>query len=75
MQAALNAHRLVTLTGVGGVGKTRLALECGRVGRGTPTGSGWSIWPRWRTGGGADAVAAPLGIPQRDLRGRERRAR
>ena len=27
MQVALKVHRLVTLAGVGGVGKTRLALE------------------------------------------------
>jgi predicted ATPase len=66
VQAAVKAHRLVTLTGVGGVGKTRLALEvAGRLVDEFPDG----VW-FFELAAVADpsavpeAVAAVLGITQ-----------
>src|SRR3981189_214877 len=64
--AAVRTHRLVTLTGVGGVGKTRLALEvAGRLGDEFPDGV-WVFELAAVTDPGAvpDAVAAGLGITQ-----------
>jgi predicted ATPase len=66
VQAAVKAHRLVTLTGVGGVGKTRLALEvAGRLVDEFPDG----IWVfELATVADptavSDAVASVLGITQ-----------
>jgi predicted ATPase len=66
LQSAVKAHRLVTLTGVGGVGKTRLALEvAGRLVDEFPDGV-WIFELAAVTDPSAvpDAVAAVLGITQ-----------
>ena len=66
LQAAVKAHRLVTLTGVGGVGKTRLALEvAARRADEFPDGV-WFFELAAVTDPAAvpDAVAAVLGITQ-----------
>src|ERR1700729_1676238 len=66
VQAAVKAHRLVTLTGVGGVGKTRLALEvAARLVDEFPDGV-WLFELAAVTDPASvpDAVAAVLGITQ-----------
>ena len=66
VQEALKAHRLVTLTGVGGVGKTRLATEvAARLADEFPDGA-WLFELAAVTDPAAvpDAVAAVLGITQ-----------
>ena len=66
VQEALKAHRLVTLTGVGGVGKTRLAFEvAARLADEFPDGV-WFFELAAVTDPAAvpDAVAAVLGITQ-----------
>src|SRR6516164_2085764 len=66
LQGAVKAHRLMTLTGVGGVGKTRLALEvAGRLVDEFPDGV-WFFELAAVTDPAAipDAVAAVLGITQ-----------
>jgi predicted ATPase/class 3 adenylate cyclase len=67
LSAALKTHRLVTLVGVGGVGKTRLALEvAARSASDYPDGV-WVIElaPVGDPAAVPDAVAAVLGILQR----------
>jgi predicted ATPase len=66
IEAAVKAHRLVTLTGVGGVGKTRLAVEvAGRLADEFPDGV-WFFELAAVTDPAAipSAVAAVLGITQ-----------
>jgi predicted ATPase len=66
LHAAVKAHRLMTLTGVGGVGKTRLALEvAARLADEFPDGV-WFFELAAVTDPAAvpDAVAAVLGITQ-----------
>jgi predicted ATPase len=66
LQGAVKAHRLVTLTGVGGVGKTRLATEvAARLADEFPDGV-WFFELAAVTDPAAvpDAVAAVLGITQ-----------
>jgi predicted ATPase/class 3 adenylate cyclase len=66
VEAAIKAHRLVTLTGVGGVGKTRLAVEvAGQLADEFPDGV-WFFDLAAVTDPAAvpDAVASVLGITQ-----------
>ena len=66
IKTALRAHRLVTLTGVGGVGKTRLALEVAAQLRDEFLDGVWVFELAAVTDPAAvpDAVAAVLGITQ-----------
>ncbi|MGE5695066.1 MAG: ATP-binding protein [Candidatus Sericytochromatia bacterium] len=67
VQTAISAHRLLTLTGVGGVGKTRLAFEsAARIGKQFSDGV-WICELASLDGGAAvsHAVAAALRLQQR----------
>ncbi|MEV5828679.1 BTAD domain-containing putative transcriptional regulator [Spirillospora sp. NPDC052242] len=64
--AALRASRLVTVTGPGGVGKTRLALEAAaRTGDAFPEGVVLVELAGVAPGGVAEAVTAAAGLPER----------
>jgi predicted ATPase/DNA-binding SARP family transcriptional activator len=72
VRARLDASRLVTLTGVGGVGKSRLALEVAHAWRGTHEGGTWLVELAKLTQSGLvmGVVARTLGVlehPQRSF--------
>jgi predicted ATPase len=66
VQAALKAHRLVTLTGVGGVGKTRLAFEVASRAENDYADGVWVIElaPVGDPGAVPEVVGATMGITQ-----------
>lgn len=67
LHALLDAERLVTLTGPGGVGKTRLSLAAAHAAAGSFPGGAWlvelaSVDAAAGVAGVADGVAAALGL-------------
>jgi predicted ATPase len=67
--ALIGAHRLITLTGLGGAGKTRLAVEAARAERGTMPDGVWLMELASVTDPAevAPAVLTALGLPERAL--------
>jgi predicted ATPase len=67
LEAALAAHRMVTVTGPGGVGKTRLALRVAQQAAAARRDGGWFVDLVQVTDPGmvVAAVAATIGIPER----------
>jgi predicted ATPase len=65
--SALEAARVVTLTGVGGVGKTRLALQVAAEVLPRYRDGAWlvELAPLVESGGLVEVVAASLGVPER----------
>ena len=67
LAAAIAAHRMVTVTGPGGVGKTRLAMEVGQQAAGSRRDGGWFVELAEVTDPAmvVSAVAAVVGVPER----------